>query len=657
MKTFFQHQEKARKHTTKLIFLFCLAIGALVLGATLLTALFFGVLGGATTDPYGTASAMNAPTMDAKTVSLITLIVLIVVGGGSLFKLLQLSKGGASVAEMLGGTLVTHNTRLPQEKQLLNIVEEMSIASGVPVPPVYVMRDEPGINAFAAGFKPKDAVIGVTQGCMDLLNREEMQGVIGHEFSHILNGDMRINIRLMGILHGITIIGMIGYQMIYHFRFAGVARSRQENGGAQMGMFAFAFGLIAIGYGGVFFGNLIKAAVSRQREYLADASAVQFTRNPDGIASALDKIASHAYGAEMQNPNAKEASHMFFGSTVTGFLSGLFATHPPISERIQRISPNWQGNAHKKDTGHTSSSSFSNTAGVSGFAGGTPQTQTQQASNIDGLAEETISRVGTPNPNDVDTAVNIITATPSVWHEYAHTHLGARAAIYTLLLNTKGSNAFEKQWIHINNIDHDAIPFCNELLGTPIEDESQRLSIIDMTLPHLASIKVEFYPDFLQLLSALIKADNKIDLFEWSLYAIVENYLKSKFEPRKSLLRQSAKYKKLDNVTEQCNVVLSLLSLAGNKDEGEREKAFASAVSYAELSGMNRLDKEGLSIDKLSEALSDLSRLYPLIKPKLLKACVACIASDGVVTATESELLRAIGDTLDCPLPPVTINS
>lgn len=653
MKTFFQHQEKARKQTTKLIFLFCLAIAALVLGATLLTALFFGVLGG-TSDPYNTVNAVNAPTVDAQTVSLITLIVLVVVGGGSLFKLLQLSKGGASVAEMLGGTLITHNTRSPQEKQLLNIVEEMSIASGVPVPPVYVMRDEPGINAFAAGFKPKDAVIGVTQGCMDLLNRDEMQGVIGHEFSHILNGDMRINIRLMGILHGITLIGMIGYQLIYHFRFAGIARSRQQNGGAQIGMFAFAFGLIAIGYGGMFFGNLIKAAVSRQREFLADASAVQFTRNPDGIASALDKIATHAYGANMQNPNAKEASHMFFGSTVTGFLSGLFATHPPIDERIKRIAPNWQPkSSHAR---HTTNTSFAHTAGVSGFSGDASSAPNHgDTANLDSLAKATVDRVGTPTPNDVDNAVNIITATPNIWYKYAHTPIGARATLYTLLLHKTDGNVFNTQCMHINNIDADAKPFCDELLNSAIENDSQRLSIIDMALPHLANMKPEFYPDFLQLLIALIRADNKIDLFEWSLYAIVENYLKSKFEPRKSLLKQSAKYKQLESVSSQCNVVFSLLSLAGNKDESERDKAFANAVSYASLSGMNRLEQQELSIDKLSHALSDLSRLYPLVKPKLLKACVACIAADGVVTATESELLRAIGDTLDCPLPPVSI--
>lgn len=656
MKTFFQHQEKARKHTAKLIFLFCLAIVALVLGATLLTALFFGVIGGASSAPYTASTAMNAPTMDVKTVSLITLIVLIVVGGGTLFKLLQLSKGGSAVAEMLGGTLITHNTRSPQERQLLNIVEEMSIASGVPVPPVYVMRNEPGINAFAAGFKPKDAVIGVTQGCMDLLNRDEMQGVIGHEFSHILNGDMRINIRLMGILHGIMIIGLIGYHVIYYFRFASMARSRQQNGGAQIGIFAFAFGLIVIGYGGVFFGNLIKAAVSRQREFLADASAVQFTRNPDGIASALDKIASHAYGAQMQNPNAKEASHMFFGSTVTGFLSGLFATHPPIHERIKRIHPGWKRNERTSShsTSHTAVNS-AQTMGASGFAGGVHTAPTPSSAGLDDIAEATLSRVGTPNPDDVDNAVNIITATPSIWHQYAHSPIGARAVIYTLLLNDAGSDALSQQRIHINNLDAEATVFCDALINTPIKDDAQRLPIIDITLPHLADMKANFYPDFLELLTALIGADNKIDLFEWSLYAIIENYLKPKFEPKTSLFRQSAKYKQLESVSSQCNIVFSLLSIAGNKDETERDRAFTSAVSYSQLQGIERLGKQDLSIDKLSKALSDLSKLYPLVKPKLLKACVACIASDGVVTATESELLRAIGDTLDCPLPPVTI--
>ena len=268
--------------------------------------------------------------------------VLVLVGGGSLYKIAQLRGGGRVVAEQLGGRLLHPDTTDPHERVLLNVVEEIALASGTPTPPVYLLEEEEGINAFAAGFTPDDAVIGVTRGTLHQLQRAELQGVIAHEFSHILNGDMQLNIRLMGVLHGILLIGILGYFVFRSAMFSSMGR-RSDRGNAGIALLALGGGLIVIGSLGTFFGKWIKASVSRQREFLADASAVQFTRDPDGIAGALKRIGGFVSGSAVASPNAPEASHLFFGQALSGGLQSIFATHPPLAERIRRLDPSFDG--------------------------------------------------------------------------------------------------------------------------------------------------------------------------------------------------------------------------------------------------------------------------------------------------------------------------
>ena len=246
--------------------------------------------------------------------------------------------GGTVVAERLGGRRVFPNTIDPAERRLLNVVEEMALASGVPVPPVFLLSEEQGINAFAAGYSPSDAVVGVTRGCAEQLTRDELQGVVAHEFSHILNGDMRLNMRLIGVLHGILLMGLIGRELLRLGAFGGGgALATKTTAPPHLLVIGLAF--MIIGFLGLFIGNLIKAAVSRQREYLADASAVQFTRNPEGIAGALKRIGAAVFGSKLATPRAAEASHMYFAEGI----SSLFATHPPLNDRIARIEPQWDG--------------------------------------------------------------------------------------------------------------------------------------------------------------------------------------------------------------------------------------------------------------------------------------------------------------------------
>ena len=331
---FFQCQDKARKKTKLLVFYFAIAVAALIVAVYFASLVIFT---GAQAHYHRYGEEAQFALWNPQLFLSVAVGVLVVVFIGSTYKTMALAQGGSVVSEMMGGRLVKPNSNDPDERKLLNIVEEMAIASGVPMPQVYVMDEEDGINAFAAGHKPGDATITVTRGCMKLLSRDELQGVIGHEFSHLLNGDMRLNLRLMGIIFGILCLAIIGRVLLQTARGGG--RSRGQNPLPILGLV-----LLLVGYIGVFFGRLIQAAVSRQREFLADASSVQFTRNPGGITGALKKIGGLGEtGSRLGHAHAEELSHMFFGNGVSEPFIGLLETHPPLAERIRVFDPNFDG--------------------------------------------------------------------------------------------------------------------------------------------------------------------------------------------------------------------------------------------------------------------------------------------------------------------------
>jgi len=331
---FFAAQDEAHRRTKWLVVYYLIAVACMVVSIyAVVVSLFF--VGRQKGIDLGMGDGWWMPQVFVYVVGGTLMIIFF----SSMFKIGTLKGGGAAVAQSLGGVKVTGNTKDPLEKQYLNIVEEMSIASGVPMPEVYVMRHEAGINAFAAGFSINDAVVAVTRGCLENLSRDELQGVIAHEFSHILNGDMRLNIRIMGILFGILVIAIIGGGIVRSMLYT--RSSSRKEGGMPIALFGFA--LMIIGYVGVFFARLIQSAVSRQREFLADASAVQFTRYPDGIAGALKKIGFVAGGSNITSEHANETAHFFFASGFSSFWQSIFATHPPLPDRIRAIDPGWDG--------------------------------------------------------------------------------------------------------------------------------------------------------------------------------------------------------------------------------------------------------------------------------------------------------------------------
>ncbi|MCG9773929.1 M48 family metallopeptidase, partial [Vibrio diabolicus] len=357
---FFDHQDTARQRTGLLVFLFSLAVVTIT---GLVSVLSIGIYYGVTGEHFDQETALTY-------VLLCFAGVLLVVAISSMVRLSALtSNGGRGVAESIGGKLISSNTLDAKHRQLLNVVEEMAIASGIPVPPVYVMQEERGINAFAAGMSIDDAVIGVTQGALDSFTRDELQGVIAHEFSHILNGDMRLNTRLIGVLFGITCIAHFGHLVLDNTHHTSrVSRSSSDSDKGFAVIMLIAIICLVLGWIGTLFGSMIKAAISRQREFLADASAVQFTRNDQGIAGALKKIGSHMAGSSLNTKASDEMSHMMFGQSKLSGFSGLFATHPPLEERIRRIEPGWDGSFSQSS--HRPTTSFEND-NVSGFTSGT----------------------------------------------------------------------------------------------------------------------------------------------------------------------------------------------------------------------------------------------------------------------------------------------
>ena len=637
---FFQQQDAARRGTTRLVVLFGLAVLAIVASVELLLVATMGYFG---RDP-DTGAIDWTTAGDPRLLILATVGALVVVGGGSLYKIAQLRGGGRVVAEELGGRLVDGGTSDPVERRLLNVVEEMAIASGASTPPVYLMDGEAGINAFAAGFAPQDAVIGVTRGAATTLDRDELQGVIAHEFSHILNGDMRLNIRLIGLLHGIFLIGMIGYFILRMSFFTGGGRSRDSKG--ALPILALGAGLAIAGFAGTFFGNLIKAAVSRQREFLADASAVQFTRHPGGIAGALKRIGGFVNGSKVENPNAPQASHMFFGRATSGF-SAMFSTHPPLRERIRRIDPSWDGEFPEvPEAAAGVAASGADLPGATGFAGA------EAAGEPAGpdLASA-VDQIGQPTPAHVEYAAKLIDRLPAPVVEAAHEPYGARALVYALLLDPDPA-ARRLQLAHLETAADDGVYEETVRLLPVVErlDPRVRLPVLEIALPALRRLTSWQYARFQENVVALVEADEVIDLFEWSLQSILLRDMQISFG-RTGPTR--VRHRSAGAVRSPLAVLLSVLAYVGNRESRAAEHAFAEGWQVLSLPEADLLPHEECEFAALEAALVELDHAAPQVKKRVLEAAVACIAADREVTVEEGELLRTVAAWINCPMPPI----
>lgn len=561
--------------------------------------------------------------------------VLLLIGGSSLFRIMQLSAGGSAVAESVGGHLVTADTTDYKLRRLRNVVEEVALASGVPVPQVYVLPEEHGINAFAAGFSTSDAAIAVSSGCIKHLSRDELQGVVAHEFSHILNGDMRLNVRLMGVLFGILVLGIIGRHLMRSAHYG----SRNKNAG---GIVFVGLAVMVIGYVGVFFGNLIKAAVSRQREYLADASAVQFTRNPGGISGALKKIGALSDGSRLQHSDAEEVSHMLFAS---GF-SQLFSTHPPLVERIQAIEPSFDPKqfeeikrqlANPKPEPKEELSADERARKVAGLG-----------AVVAASAAEMMRSVGDPGWSHVELARELRRSVPKPLAEAVRKPEAAITVVCGLLLSDQPDVA-QRQTEIVRGVLGDKPA---ERLVEAHRYTSQLSPLVRLPLVELASAAIKEHPrhvEFAGLLDALIDADGQVDVFEYALARLIKDDLDRFDHPA----RRQASINKMSKVTSEITALFSVMASHGQDDEQSARRAFNAGI-HGLLPQANLVYAPPADwIAALDEALPKLDRLKPMLKEEVVEHLMKTVLADGEARLTEVELLRAVCAALQCPVPPL----
>jgi Zn-dependent protease with chaperone function len=582
------------------------------------------------------------------------------IGGGSLYRVASLAGGGRPVAEMLGGRLVDPNTRDLAERRALNVVEEMALAAGCPVPPVYVLDREDGINAFAAGNDPSNAVIGLTRGAIDRLSRDELQGVIGHEFSHILNGDMKLDMRLMGVLFGILLISMVGWTI---FRSTSGTRIQVRDGGREREgsnpLPLIGLGVYIVGYIGVIFARLIKAAVSRQREYLADASAVQFTRNPDGLVGALKKIGALSEGSHVAATRTEEASHLFFGEALGLSSWNPLASHPPLFDRIKRIDPTFDGDfskvsvtgprAQERDAapGHK----LPRWIGAKMGTGGMPLGVTDRTQFPFDPARS-IATIGRPSPGDLALAAGVLDAIPDSTAALTQDPESARALIYGLLLDRDDPGVRQSQ---IGLLAQRWGPEQAETVNGLVESldrlgSAARLPLVELALPALGRMSREQFRSFVESLRLLMEADRRISLFEYALRRLLMRALGPQYgwyTPPAATQRSPAL------LIEPASVVLSALARVGEPDGPGSDEAYRqgfAAMAWGDPPAV--LDAEKTTLNQVDRALNLLAGAVPPLKRQFLLGCATCIGHDGQITLEEGQLLRAVADALDCPMPP-----
>jgi len=633
---FFQRQEIARRNTKLLEVYFVLAVIGTVLAIYLGMVVLLNFQQDRNIDSGGSGTLYLWDPQLFLGVSLVTVLIICC---SSFYKISQLSSGGGVVAEMLGGRSIDSHTTDLNEKKLLNVVEEMAIASGTPVPKLYLLPGEDGINAFAAGHTTGDMVICVTGGSLKYLTRDELQGVIGHEFSHILNGDMRLNLRLMGIVFGILCLTIIGKILL---------RTRgRKNPLPLIGLLLLVAGSI-----GVFFGKLIKSAVSRQREFLADAASVQFTRNPEGLANALKKVGSS--GSLIDDPNAEDASHFFFANGLTESVFSWMSTHPPLEERIHELDPNWDGKfipVHPIWNEAAAAQAKQQPGPVGQDALQPPgNLVTAQAFPAAAIATAAIlSQVGAPTARHLDYAADIMSKINESLTDAAHSTMSAVALVYALLLSpdemVRKSQLAQLQANPI--IAHETERL---FLIAQILESRARLPLATLSITALRNLSAAQYAQFTTNIQAIIALNGQTDLFAYVLQKIVLRRLDPHFNPPPNRVPQ---YYAIKPLLPDCAVLLSAVACAGQVEPAAIENAFnLGAKQLDDPAHVLQLDTTAYDLNRIDAALGRLNQAAPQIKKAILGACAETVAADGFIQENEAELLRAIADTLDCPIPP-----
>ena len=538
----------------------------------------------------------------------------------------RLREGGTAIAELLGASALEPGRCSPDERRLLDVVEEMAVASGIAVPPVYLLRREQGVNALVAGYSPNEAVLVVTAGAAEKLTRDELQGVVAHEFSHILNGDMALNMFLAGWLAGLTWLSSQGERLAMAAAFAPKLNDGSRPG-ADPVLVLFGTFLAFVGFPGSFAADAIRARISRERERLADAASVQLTRNPEAIAGALDSLLSLPAYTTVSAAYGGDFAHMFFAPAVSRWWG--FPTHPPIAERIRRADPRF-----RRDDYRARRYGRSRDVAVLDGLGNVVE-------HVTSLAPGTVGR---PGAHHVDFAARLLSRLPQSLGDALREPLGAELAMFALAFQPESREA------SLALIERLRGPQCARATadlhaGVAALARRHMLTLAALAVPAIKSQPQAQRNRFIAELGQLVALDGRVTLREFVLFTLLRQRLREG-----AGLPIPARFASVAEIPEDARLVVSLLaSLAG---EGAKQ-AFARGAAVLGLGWREASPSGALTTAALGASLERLRQLSPFAKPALLKACCAAAGADGKVTLSEAELVRMVAATLDCPLPPL----
>lgn len=633
---FFDAQDNARRVTRWLVIVYVAATLLIIGAVTAVVAIAMLGMG------------VNGNAVDPSALGSIAVLTLFLIVGATLYRTARLASGGGRVAEELGGVLVTPDNPDPRHRRLMNVVEEMAIASGMPVPAVYVLEQERSINAFAAGFSVDDAAVAVTRGTLDTLSRSELQGVVAHEFSHILNGDMRLNIRMMGVLFGIMAIGLVGRMIVRGQTRVRISSSRKGGGGIVL----LGIGLTAIGWIGVFFARLIKAAVSRQREYLADASAVQFTRQTDGIANALKKIGGYTQHSYLEVADAEQVSHMLFA--VGARLSSLFATHPPLTDRIRALDPSFDDSQYPtveveppvRDEGADNVDAQHDDARTAGFA---PAASPPRAV----AAESVIDSIGQPGPEHIAYATALRRSIPEELLAAAHSFDEAWLLILALLIDPDETVSVRQFDLLTQQIGAQRVARVKRFYDSAgALGAEYALPLAELAFPALRQSSEKTRDYLIDTGRRLVELDGVIDLREFCLFYVLAKSLRQSEHPS---LRRHDDLPSRGDVRRAATDLLRILARHGHSAQIDQESAFHAGLAHFGKWGRDlKLGiPEDNDVSTFGGALRILGRMGNRAKETMVRAATATVLQDQQVTAREAEMLRTVCAALECPMPPI----
>lgn len=623
---FFEHQDRANKKTGRLIFFFFVG---LFLTLVAVNAVVYGAIYFISLDSPILLELLEEPLWIH-----ISAFFILIMALGTLIKMVQISSGGLSIARMVGARSLNDGLHSFEEKRFINIVEEMAIASGTPVPQLFVMDDE-AINAFVAGTKMDDTVMVVTTGALTALNREELQAVVGHEFSHILNGDMKISLKLIGVLGGILMIGKVG-QVLIRMR---PARSSSSRGNGVLVIIMIGFGLLIVGSIGLFFGRLMKAAVSRQRELLADASSVQFTRNPRGLASAFRVMQMHEAGTHLQTNNAEDVSHMCFGPSQWFMFSGLLGTHPPLEERIKAIDPHDQYGILPRQSQPTTEPTPAKQTGLNDLlplaAGAVLQV----------TPEAIASSIASPSDDHIAYAIAIAAAIPEPLREVARQKEQVEALIVAMLcLNHEEDGSTDAIWKAKLSLEQykQVVAITEHLRTTEVASLLPLFELSVGTFNRLTEQeKQAIYNKGLELLEQIDARP-----VHFALLTILHNQIKANQVKKPTI-------NKLDKVLKEITYILTILLSCSSQSYEQQKACFKQEMGKLTSRNIAYPKLENFRYETMIKMLSTLNQVTPLGKEQIIKACIRCVMHDGKIVVAEGELLRAICEALNCPIPPI----